>query len=135
RRWRMPKHPLQSVLEGVGYECRSYSGRGMYGAKCLGVEIDRDTSLGYLVGDLIDALEGDDDLREVADGFRQLRSDDMGLGTIFYFPGVPYVEDEPEEEEDEEDGGPPVVYLEASKLLLEPSDFLGLPGPVVKTDD
>ncbi len=100
------KHPLQKAIEDGGFEPRSYSGRAMYGRRCLGVEIDRNQSIGNVVAAILESIADDDcrsneqGLREIADGFRDMRWDNMGLDTIYYFPNVPFVSDD--EEEDEE---------------------------------
>lgn len=65
---------LIAAIENAGYEWRSYSGRGMYGKECVGVTI-RDKS------DLID-------LADAAKIAGKPCTDDMGLGTIAYWPNV-----------------------------------------------
>jgi hypothetical protein len=87
----MEKHRIQKILEDNGYECRSYSGRGMFGKKCLGVVMD---DFNFIPG-----LTQDD-----CDDLNDYMSDNMGLGTIFYWKNIPYVEDYNEETvNDEED--------------------------------
>lgn len=102
------KHPLQDLLEEAGHECRSYSGRAMYGKECLGVDTER--SLGTLIADVMEAMVSTVDMEDghtvsaCADAFRQMKTDSMGLGTIVYFPGVPFVADDEEETgEDQEE--------------------------------
>lgn len=118
----MDKHPLQSLIEdginrGDIHDCkvRSYSGRAMYGKECLGVDIDCG-GLGSLMSGIVESIaqlvneHADDDnvdavmdeISEIARGMKSLRSDQMGLGTIFYFTDVPFVDDEDEEDEDGE---------------------------------
>lgn len=86
------KHPLQKLLEEAGHETRSYSGRGMYGNHCLGVEV---SDVGDLVGSVVEQLgeEEDPGYETIALAFRTMRTDGMGLDVIVYFTGVPYVED------------------------------------------
>ena len=99
----MDKHPLQQAIEDAGFECREYSGRGMYGKQCLAVDIDRGSSIGDMVAGILESRDGDeDDTAEIADGFRSLQSDAMGLGIIYYFPVVPYVSEEEEADADED---------------------------------
>lgn len=74
---------LRKVIEDLGYETRSYSGRGMYGKKCLGVTIDED--LIKFVFDLGMACQ-----EEEVERPGLIRTDQLGLGTIIYFPGQPY---------------------------------------------
>ena len=62
----------------------SYSGRAMYGKECLGLVctlgdlLNFVTRLGYVV-------DADD---EVYDWITSVREDNMGLGTIYYWPRV-----------------------------------------------
>lgn len=99
----MECHPLQELIEGIGFETRSYSGRGMYGKQCLGVEISRDQSIGDLFAMILEEVDGQDDLREIADGFHGMCWDSMGLDMIYYFPNVPYFNEEDHEDEEEDD--------------------------------
>jgi hypothetical protein len=84
---------FKDICENAGIETRSYSGRGMYGRNCLG--IDSDSDLGLLVSAMLeyvtDSLEDDDlhdAVRTIADAFRDMRTDSMGLGIIVYFPKI-----------------------------------------------
>lgn len=89
----------------LGYKARSYSGRGMFGKTCLGIEMDRGsvpTMFAFeLASYLYNSGEGDilEDLTQV--GWCQ---DSVGLGSITYAPYVPWVDEDLEEtEEDEEE--------------------------------
>ena len=94
----MPKHALQKLIEGSDedFKVRSYSGRGMFGKRCLGIEVDREYSLGDVFAAILEAIANDDcvlneqGLEEAAEAFRNMSSDNMGLGMIYYFPNVPY---------------------------------------------
>jgi hypothetical protein len=101
----MPKHPLQQAIEDADFECQSYSGRGMYGRKCLAVEIGRSHDLGELFAGILEQVEGEDNTREIQDGLRGMCWDNMGLDMVYYFPNVPYTEDEEPEDEEEEVSG------------------------------
>jgi hypothetical protein len=89
---------FQKMIEDLGYETRSYSGRVMFGKKCLGITLDRDQSMGELMGDIMNSFAGHaakgstyklaDALEVAAKAFRDMRTDSMGLGTIVYFPGI-----------------------------------------------
>lgn len=92
----MKKSALQVELENAGLETRSYSGRGMFGRSCLGTEADLGEFLVVLVYGT-----NDENQDELAETVQNIRTDSMGLGGIFYFPGTKYVSDE--EDEDEED--------------------------------
>lgn len=95
----MPKHPLQTAIENTGRHTQSYSGRGMYGATCLGVELSAG-EFGELIGNVIEQLDSEDpdEVRSVADGFRALCYDNMGRDMIYYFPGVPHTDEDEESE-------------------------------------
>lgn len=87
------KSRLQDVLESTIDGVRSYSGRGMYGRSCLGVETD---DLGDLFAAVLEELEGEEDTQDVQPAFKSMRTDSMGRGTIVYFPSVPFVGDDDE---------------------------------------
>ena len=64
---------------------RPYSGRGMYGKECVGVEVDDIFTLALALGD---ANNGNIDLFQLGTP----RSDSMGLGTIYYWPRLEWPE-------------------------------------------
>lgn len=103
----MTKHILQEMLEALGYNVMSYSGRGMYGNQCLGVTLE-DRNVGTLVIDvMINLVNAKEDPRRsryeeamvieklltLGPAFRQMKTDDMGLGIIVYFPNVNFTSD------------------------------------------
>ncbi len=81
---------LQQFIEECGFETRSYSGRGMFGKECLGVTIE--DSLLHFVAELLDLAEEMSDVKNLATALQNARTDSMGLGTIIYFPYIPYKE-------------------------------------------
>jgi len=86
-------HPLQLLLENQAFfEVRSYSGRSMYGRKCLGVEFDGNNGLGRILAAIIYGTN-DDNREDLADAVKNTCTDSMGLGIIVYFPNVPYTEE------------------------------------------
>lgn len=88
------KHKLQELLESAEVGFRSYSGRGMGGKECLGVTIRSPHGLGEFISDVIQGLEFlGEETSDVADAFRTMVTDSMGLGMIVYFPDVPFVEE------------------------------------------
>ena len=98
---------LVAAAEAAGLDVRSYSGRGMYGRKCVGIDIDTRNGAWLVATQLALAIVemSDDpglDIAELAD--LDVHTDSMGLGTIVYFPTVAWdpVYDEDEEEEDDE---------------------------------
>jgi hypothetical protein len=104
----MDKHPLQTMIEEAGFKCQDYSGRGMFGARCLGV-VCRCGDLGSLLSELMrqclmsDPEGGDeyDGMMKAAGDMKNICWDNMGLDMIYYWPDVPFVGDEEEEEEDD----------------------------------
>lgn len=93
------KSRLQAILESTVDGVRSYSGRGMYGRSCLGVDTD---DLGDLFAAVLEEVEGEEDTQDVQLAFKSMCTDAMGLGTIVYFPAIPFVGDDDEEETDDE---------------------------------
>src|ERR1019366_838709 len=93
------KTVFQGLIEEAGYETRSYSGRGMYGKTCLGVDLEGG-NLGRLLGDLVEMTATSDapgDAVEiVAEGLRSMQTDSMGRGMIVYFEEVAYTDESAE---------------------------------------
>ena len=75
---------LIRVLETNGFEVRSYSGRGMYGAKCVGCALDSVSDI-FQLG----IVAGDAGL----DGLPSPQVDNLGLGVICYWPELAWPED------------------------------------------
>jgi hypothetical protein len=94
---------VQEIFEFAGYECRSYSGRSMYGKTCLGVEVD---NLGEFFANIISALTDDvtsdnsTTTAAVIEAFGNMKTDSMGLGVIIYFPDVKFKHEEKDDLED-----------------------------------
>jgi hypothetical protein len=60
-----------------------YSGRGMYGATCFGLVVDKtDLLVGLALGQVLEGL-GEDAFEVLSNA----RTDNMGYDTIIYFPG------------------------------------------------
>jgi hypothetical protein len=81
---------FQELLEQVGYEPISYSGRGMFGKTCVGVVA---SDIGGLVADVVSLLTGSSHYTifdEVSDAFRYMKTDSMGRDMIVYFPRIEY---------------------------------------------
>lgn len=102
-----PRQLMITALENAGEEPETairedYSGRAMYGQTCFGLTLNRDSDLAKLAVELgrqaafvaEEAREADEsspDVDELFDNlgalFDNMRSDSMGRGAIFYFPG------------------------------------------------
>lgn len=95
---------LQKFFRQAGFEIRRYSGRGMYGKECVGIEYD--AGLGQLFADCLEAFSHSPEnkdyqleipavvLEDLAEAFREMRTDALGRGTIVYFPSVAWEEGE-----------------------------------------
>lgn len=86
----MTNKQLKDIIEAAGYETRSYSGRGMYGKECLAFTVDGRAEEFAVAADLMDAAIGSGEyfIKPVAKAMRGIRTDSLGLGTVFYFPSV-----------------------------------------------
>ena len=98
------------AIEGAGYTPRSYSGRGMYGKVCVGVDLERNQSEADFVLDVMAYLleTATEDvhagyLLEQVDLMRGSRGDSMGLGSIIYWPNLPWPEGRADGADDDEE--------------------------------
>lgn len=96
-------------IEAADGEPRSYSGRCMYGAECVGVECDPLEFLAALPLAVLDECEDADEAREVLEALTSPRGDSMGRSGILYWPSLVWQGDD---EEDEEDGEEVTVNTE-----------------------
>jgi len=79
----------------------SYSGRAMYGKTCLAINAD---SMSDLIGfvqevTLSTALNNRHPLQEFSKIMNAVRSDQMGLGLVYYWPSVHLVDPTPTPED------------------------------------
>ena len=91
----MEAEALIDALEEAGCEACAYSGRFMYGAECVAIRTDhlyRDIAA---IAVTLSAREVDGN--EIIDLFGGLRSDQLGLSTIAYFPHVAWPVEQVEE--------------------------------------
>lgn len=104
---------FQEMLENSGYKTRDYSGRGMYGKKCLAVAIERgegSPSPFGIFSDVLRDLDSSDpaayesDVEVVAKALEGTCADSLSLGAVVYWPGIKFV-DETRIGSDEEHGG------------------------------
>ncbi|MBC4018861.1 hypothetical protein [Siccirubricoccus deserti] len=83
---------LLRVIEAAGYSADSYSGRGMYGRKCIAVFTDGIGDGGYR-GALASIVEAAEDCAEAAAILRGIVTDEWGKnGTVIYWPDVEWLE-------------------------------------------
>lgn len=102
---------IKEVVENAGFDPQSYSGRGMYGRKCLSFNLGRDENLVDAILNLAEAVNSyvednpEIEFEDAIQEFKGAKTDSMGLGEVVYFPTIDWEEDEEEQfEEDEEDG-------------------------------
>jgi len=83
---------LVEIIEAAGYEAQSYSGRYMYGKRCVSLKSDEgETKI------LANLVEECDDTREAAELIRRCRTDSMGRGIVLYWPIVAWAGSSEEE--------------------------------------
>lgn len=97
----MDKHIIQVICER-GHEdgpenVSSYSGRGMYGKKCLGISCGNER---FFIADLFMWCQNMEEVRACADEITGMKSDSLGRGHIVYFPAIEYVSDDQESDEE-----------------------------------
>jgi hypothetical protein len=82
---------LIRAIEAAEFEPQSYSGRGMYGKRCVGFVTDGDL---FSAGAAVAAALVDQDLAHRVEDLAELgvSRDSMGHDTIVYFRGVPWPE-------------------------------------------
>lgn len=99
---------VKQIVEDAGFDPQSYSGRAMYGLKCLSFNLDRDENVYDAFLELAEALNSyvqnnpDIEFEDAIQEFKGAKTDSMGLGEVVYFPNIEW-EDEDEFEEDEEE--------------------------------
>lgn len=85
---------LVSILVELGEDVRDYSGRGMYGERCVGINVSSANAVQFgfqLACDigirLLDEL-GSMDAQDVLDELSglEIQTDSLGKGIIVYFP-------------------------------------------------
>lgn len=94
---------LKQAIEELGEEAslRSYSGRAMYGDSCVGLVTDMGVFVRIMGHAAVLAHEDDDcDIDFLYEAGR-IRTDNMGMSTIFYWPNQKWA-DISEDEEDED---------------------------------
>lgn len=96
------KETIVSIVKNMyGVEPRSYSGRNMFGEYCLGVVLDHDADRAYTpttflmtIALVLEQIEKVEDVCEIIDPLKESRTDQIGLDTIVYFPGIETQKDE-----------------------------------------
>lgn len=73
---------LDDIALGMEATLMSYSGRGMFGKECLGIDMPSMTAAFNL------ALEIGIDCSATAQKFKNPKFDNMGLGIVVYWPNI-----------------------------------------------
>lgn len=78
------------VLEALGYEPRAYSGRGMYGKRCVAIELTDQAELWKLAVDIGSTMEKvfSFSWSTITDIRRPPKIDSMGRGIVAYWPSI-----------------------------------------------
>ena len=93
---------LVKAIENMGYEADIYSGRSMYGKRCIAVNVENSGMfLVDLMAEVFDKIEGGSRERFV-DALRNVKTDSMGHDEVVYWPRLEFPE-EVETDSDEED--------------------------------
>ena len=92
------------AARNAGLDVRSYSGRGMYGAKCLGIDFDSSYTPVYVVCEIARAFMDNSDmsLRDSQSKLHEMlyqlgtkaRTDSMGMGQIVYWPDIEWQDED-----------------------------------------
>jgi hypothetical protein len=94
----MDKHIIQFILENAGFDCQSYSGRGMNGKNCLGfVFTNKRVLLADLTLSIIEIMDNenyDQSIYSVPNALYDMKTDNLGKDMIGYFPNITFVMDD-----------------------------------------
>lgn len=89
------KEAVRDLIIGAGFEVREdYSGRGMNGKTCLGFVVESRGGGGIfeaaveLTAQAASEFEGIDEFEEVIQALKGAKTDDLGRGSIIYFPNL-----------------------------------------------
>lgn len=97
------KSVLQSAIENQKHNsqvtCRSYSGRGMFGKTCLGVEAPNLEQFFYVLVDCLVEMNDQRCRKDIAECISGIKTDSMGKDIIVYFPSIEYFQDDDNEQD------------------------------------
>lgn len=80
---------LKEIFEGMAYEVHEYSGRGMFGARCLAVTCDNPS--GWIAEVFLYLAENNtpySEIIQVAEILKDSRTDSMGRASVVYWPNL-----------------------------------------------
>lgn len=85
----MNNQEFYELLCDRGANVRSYSGRGMFGKQCIGVNLDSNDSAAFaLIADCVACLDTELERESAARIFARTKEDSLGLGSIIYWPSM-----------------------------------------------
>lgn len=86
----MKPQQIINLCASADIEYRSYSGRGMFGSKCLAIETDNpaDTVLEIVYAAIMSDDFSKTDMIELLEALGGARSDSVGLGTVVYWTHI-----------------------------------------------
>ncbi len=96
----MEASQIKQFIESAGYETFSYSGRGMYGTKCLAFRVENDNTtkeLFTIIQHIIDNVNFDNDedrldcIYTLCIKFKNAKTDSLGRDMVVYFPYIEWV--------------------------------------------
>ncbi len=81
-------------IEKAGYDTLKYSGRCMSGKYCLAYQVDGGVAAAIrsVVNIMADTC-GTKLYDELCSAFQSFNYDQLGMGSVLYFPSIPYPED------------------------------------------
>lgn len=80
---------LKEIFEGMAYEVHSYSGRGMFGNRCLAVTCDNPS--GWIAEVFLYLAENKtpyEEIAKVAEILKDSRTDSLGRASVVYWPAI-----------------------------------------------
>ena len=97
------KDLIEDFIEVIkqDHDVYSYSGRSMFGKKCLAFTISKEDSEAGVVADIMSSFAEDfeaDKLIDISNFFHGSKTDSMGHDTVMYFPSIEWQEEWNDEE-------------------------------------
>lgn len=94
---------VRQAISDAELKPREYSGRGMCGAHCLGVDVPKSRMICAAVEIALALVDNGADPEDVKELGRYVDFDQMGLGMVLYWPALRLTDDEVNAFMDEDD--------------------------------
>jgi len=88
------------ILADTGIDYHSYSGRGMFGDRCLAITCGNPFAA---IGEIVKFVESVDDIQLIGSLISGAKTDSLGREYVLYFPDVEYSDTSKDENKDEEE--------------------------------